>query len=182
MVQFSHPYMTTEKIIVLTIWTFTGKVMFLLLNTLSRFVIAFLPRSKHLLILWLQSLPTLILEPKKMKSDTSHFFSIYLPWSDRMDAMIFVFWMLSFKPAFWQWNLFFPLKYLLLVHFWVLNILCCIPASIVAYEMPIINLFSLKLIYVLFLDTFKICVLPLSFSEAYLFHKWYWERWRATCK
>ena len=63
-----HPYMTTRKIIALTIWTFVGKVMSLLFNTLSRFVIAFLPRSKHLLILWLQSPSAVIVEPKKIKS------------------------------------------------------------------------------------------------------------------
>ena len=62
MVQLSHPYMTTGKTIALTIWTFVGKVLF---NMLSRFVIAFLPRSKHLLISWLQSLSAVILEPKK---------------------------------------------------------------------------------------------------------------------
>ena len=112
MVQLSHPYMTTGKTIALTIWTFTGKVMFLLFNTLSRFVMAFLPGSKNLLVLWLQSLPTLILQPKKMKSDTSLFFSIYLPWSDRMDAMICVFWMLSFKPAFLAMKFVFSTKVL----------------------------------------------------------------------
>ena len=62
MVQISHPYMTTGKIVALTIWTFVSKVMSLLFNTLSRFVIAFLPRSKRLLISWLQSLSTVILE------------------------------------------------------------------------------------------------------------------------
>ena len=69
MVQLSHPYMTTEKTIALTIRTFVGKVMFLF-NTLSRFVIAFLPRSKRLLISWLQSPSTVILEPKKIKYAT----------------------------------------------------------------------------------------------------------------
>ena len=69
-VQLSHPYMTTGKIIALTRWTFIGKVMSLLFNMLSRLVITFLPRSKHLLILWLQSPSALILEPKKIKSDT----------------------------------------------------------------------------------------------------------------
>ena len=68
MVQFSHPDITTGKIIALTRWTFVSKVMSLLFNTLSRFVIAFLPRSKRLLISWLQSLSTVILEPKKIKS------------------------------------------------------------------------------------------------------------------
>ena len=66
----SHPYMTTGKTIALTIWTFVGKVTSLLLNMLSGVVIAFLPRSKHLLISWLQSLSAVILEPKKIKSLT----------------------------------------------------------------------------------------------------------------
>ena len=64
-VQVSHPYMTTEKTIALTRWTFVGKVMSLLLNMLSRLVITFLPRSKHLLISWLQSPSAVILEPPK---------------------------------------------------------------------------------------------------------------------
>ena len=68
-VQLLQPYMTTGKTIALTIWTFVGKVMTLLFNKLSKFVITFLPRSKHyLLILWLQSPSTVILEPKKIKS------------------------------------------------------------------------------------------------------------------
>jgi len=101
-VQISHPYMTTGKTIVLTRWTFVGKVMFLLFNVLSRFVIAFLPRSKCLLISWLKSASAVILEPKKIKSVT---FSIVSPsiCHEVMgpDAMIFVFfWMVSFKPAF----------------------------------------------------------------------------------
>jgi len=69
-VQFSHPYMTTGKTIALTRWTFVGKVMSLLLNMLSRLGIPFLPRSKRLLISWLQSPSAVILEPKKTKSDT----------------------------------------------------------------------------------------------------------------
>ena len=69
-VQFSHLYMTTGKTIVLTRWTFVGKVMSLLYNMLSRLVIAFLPRSKHLLISWLQSPSAMILEPKNIKSVT----------------------------------------------------------------------------------------------------------------
>ena len=68
MVQLSHPYTTTGKTIALTRWTFIGKVMSLLFDLLSRFVIAFLPRSKCLLIPYLQSLSTVILEPKKIKS------------------------------------------------------------------------------------------------------------------
>ena len=70
MVQLSHPYMTTRKSIALTRWTFGSKVMFLLFNMLSRLVITFLPRSMHLLISWLQSPSTVILEPKKVKSVT----------------------------------------------------------------------------------------------------------------
>ena len=69
-VQISHLYMTTGKTIALTIWTFVSKVMSLLFNMLSRLVIAFLPRSKCLLISWLQSLSAVILEPKKIKSVT----------------------------------------------------------------------------------------------------------------
>ena len=69
-VQLSHPYMTTGKTIALTRWTLVGKVMSLLLNMLSRLVITFLPRSKCLLISWLQSPSAVILEPQTMKSDT----------------------------------------------------------------------------------------------------------------
>ena len=69
-VQFSHPYMTTGKTIASTIWIFVSKAISLLFNMLSRLVIAFLPRSKHLLISWLQSPFTVILEPKKVKSVT----------------------------------------------------------------------------------------------------------------
>ena len=70
MVQLSHPYMTTGKTIALTRWNFVGKVMSLLFNVLSRLFITFLPRSKRLLISWLQSLSAVILEPKKIKSVT----------------------------------------------------------------------------------------------------------------
>ena len=78
MVQFSHPYMTTGKTMALTRRTFVGKVMSLLFNMLSRLVIAFLPRSKRLLISWLQSLSAMILEPKKV-CHCFHCFLIYLP-------------------------------------------------------------------------------------------------------
>ena len=83
-VQLSRPYMTTGKIKALTRWTFVGKVMSLLFNMLSRLVIAFLPRSKNLLISWLQSPSAVILEPppKKKISHCFHYFPIYLPWSD----------------------------------------------------------------------------------------------------
>ena len=91
-VQLSHPYMTTGKTIALTRWTFVGKVMSLLLNMLSRLVITFLPRSKHLLISWLKSPSAVILEPKKIKSVTV---SIVFPSISHEvmgpDAMIFVF-------------------------------------------------------------------------------------------
>ena len=69
-VQLSHPYMTTAKTIALTRWTFVGKVMSLLFNMLSRLVITFLPRSKRLLISWLQSPSAAILELRKIKSAT----------------------------------------------------------------------------------------------------------------
>ena len=79
MVQFSHVYVTAGKTIALTIQTFVGKVMSSLFNTLSRLVIAFLPRSKHLLISWLQSPSVVILEPKKIVCHCFHCFSIYFP-------------------------------------------------------------------------------------------------------
>ena len=69
-IQLSHPYMTTGKTIALTRWTFVGKVMSLLFNMLPRLVIAFLPKSKHVLISWLQSPSAVILEPKNVKSAT----------------------------------------------------------------------------------------------------------------
>ena len=82
-VQLSHPYMTIGKTIALTRRTFVGKVMSLLFNVRSRLVITFLPRSKHLLISWLQSPSAVILEPQKIKSATVfHCFPIYFPWSD----------------------------------------------------------------------------------------------------
>ena len=81
-VQLSHPYMSTGKTIALIRRTFVGKVMSLLLNMLSRLVITFLPRSKCLLISWLQSPSAVILEPPKIKSDTFHCFPIYFPRSD----------------------------------------------------------------------------------------------------
>ena len=93
--------MTIRKTIALTRWTFIGKVMSLLFNKLSRLVIAFLPRSKHLIISWLQSPPAVILEPKKMKFLTA---SIISPSICREvigpDAIILGFWMLRIKPTF----------------------------------------------------------------------------------
>ena len=93
--------MTTGKTIALTIWTFIRKVMSLLFNMLSRLVIAFLPRSKHLLISWLQSPSAVILEPKRTKCVTVFTFSASICHEVMgPDAMILGFWMLSFKPAF----------------------------------------------------------------------------------
>ena len=70
MIQLSHPYMITGEIIALTRWTFVSKVMSLLFSKLSRLIITFLSRSKHLLISWVQSPSAVILEPKKIKSVT----------------------------------------------------------------------------------------------------------------
>ena len=100
-VQLSHLYMATGKTIALTRQTFVGKVMSLLFNMLSRMVIAFLPRSKGLLVSWLQSPSVVILECKKIKSVTVS--AVSPPICHEVmgpDAMILVFWMLSFKPAF----------------------------------------------------------------------------------
>ena len=92
MVQLSHPYMTTGKTIPLTRWTFVGRVMSLLFNMLSRLVITFLPRSKRLLISWLQSPCAVILEPPKIKSDTVSTVSPSICHEVMgPDAMIFVF-------------------------------------------------------------------------------------------
>ena len=101
MVQLSHPYMTTGKTIALTRWTFVGKVMTLLFNMLSRFVIGFLPKSKHLLISWLQSPSAVILEPKKMSLTVFIIYPSICHEVMRLDARILVFFrMLGFKPAF----------------------------------------------------------------------------------
>ena len=99
--KLSHPYMTVGKTIALNIWTFVSKVMSLLFKTLSRIVIAFLPRSKCLWISSLQSPSTVILEPKKVKSVTVSTFSPSICHEVMgLDALIFIYWMLSFKPAF----------------------------------------------------------------------------------
>ena len=91
-VQLSHPYTTKGKTIALTRWTFVGKIMSLLFNMLSRFVKTFLPRSKHLLISWLQSPSAVIWEPKKIKSDTISTVSPSISHEVMgPDAMIFVF-------------------------------------------------------------------------------------------
>ena len=96
--QLSHPYMTTGKTIALTRWTFVSKVMSLLFNVLSRLVTAFLPKSKHLLISWLPSAPSGA--PQNKVSHCFKCFPTYLPWMMGLDAVISVFLMLNFKPAF----------------------------------------------------------------------------------
>ena len=100
-VQLSHPYMTTGKTIALTRQTFVDKVMSLLFNMLSRLFIAFLPRRKCLLISWLQSPSAVILEPRKIKSITVSTVSLFICHEVMgPDAVMLVFWMLSFKPTF----------------------------------------------------------------------------------
>ena len=101
MVQLSHPYITTGKTIALTKWTLVSKVISVLFNMLTRLVITSLSRSKCLLILWLQSPSAVILEPKKIKSVTVSTVSPSICHEVMgPDAMIFIFWMLSFKPTF----------------------------------------------------------------------------------
>ena len=91
-VQLSHPYMTTGKTIALTRQTFVGKIMSLLFNMLSRLVMTFLPRSKHLLISWLQSPSSVIFEPRKIKSDTVSTVSPSISHEVMgLDAMVFIF-------------------------------------------------------------------------------------------
>ena len=92
--------MTTGKTIPLTRWTFVSKVMSLLFNMLSRFIIAFLSRSKHLLVSWLQLVNSDFGAQEDKICHCFHFSIFCLPWSDETDAMILVFWILSFKPAF----------------------------------------------------------------------------------
>ena len=94
MVQLSHPYMITRKAIALTTGTFVGKMISLLFNMISRFVIAFFPRSTPLLISWLQSQNIVILEPKKIVFVSFRVFLFYLPWNDGTgchDLSVFVF-------------------------------------------------------------------------------------------
>ena len=100
-VQISHPYMTTGKTIALTRQTFVSKVMSVLFNMLSRLLITFLPRSKRLLISWLQSPSAVIIDPRKIKSAILSTVSPFICHEVMgLDAMILVFWMLSFKPTF----------------------------------------------------------------------------------
>ena len=95
-VQLSHPYMTTGKTIALIIWVLSVKLMSLFFNMLSRFVMAFLPRSKCLLISWLQSPSAVILEPKKIKSVSFHYFPNICHEVMGWDAMNFLFGMFCF--------------------------------------------------------------------------------------
>ena len=98
-VKLLHPYMTSGKTIALTRWTFVDKVMSLLFNMLSMLAIAFLPRSKRLLISWWQSPSTVIVEPKKRKSVTVYTFSPFI-FHEVMGLDAMVFWMLSFKQTY----------------------------------------------------------------------------------
>ena len=97
----SHPYVTTEKVIALIVWSFVSKMMSLFFNVLSRLVIAFLPRSKHIFFSWLQQPSTVILETSpKIKSVNVPTFSPSLYHEVmRPDVMILIFWMLNFKSA-----------------------------------------------------------------------------------
>ena len=97
LVQLSHPYMTTGKTIALT---FVSKVIALLLNMLSMFVIAFLPRSKRLLISWPQSLSAVIFVAQEKVCHCFHFFSIYLPWSDGTECHDLHFLNVDFEASF----------------------------------------------------------------------------------
>ena len=106
MVQLSHLYMTPGKTLTLTIWTFVDKVISLLFNMLSRFILAFLPKNKHLLISRLQSPSTLILEPKKTKSVTASTFSLFaVRWWDQMWCPKSVWRHLSWSVWFMQYFL-----------------------------------------------------------------------------
>ena len=117
-VQLSHPYMTTGKTIALIGWTYVGKVMSLLFNMLSRLVITFLPRSKHLLISWLQTPSAVILEPKRIKSATVSTVSPSISHEVMgPDAMILIFWMLSLSQLFHSPLSISPRGSLVILHF-----------------------------------------------------------------
>ena len=108
--------MTTGKTIALTIWIFVSEVMSLLFNMWSRFVIAFLPRSKYFLISWLQLLSAVILEPQNIKCHCFYFFPSFCHEVMRPDAINLTFLMLSFKPAF-SLSFTFIKRLLVLLHF-----------------------------------------------------------------
>ena len=124
MVQLSHPYVITGKIIALISQPFVGQVMSLLFNILSRVVIAFLPRSKCLLISWLQSPSAVILEPKKIKSVSFHCLPIYLPWNDRTECHDLLFLNVEFSAKFFT----------LIFHFQFLFTFCLKSGVICIYE------------------------------------------------
>ena len=100
MVQLSHPYMTTGKTVTLTIWTFVGKVTSLLFKRMSRFVKAFLPKNKHLLISWLQSPLTVIVEPPKRNLPLFLFFPHLFYEVMGLDTFTLAFWMLILCQLF----------------------------------------------------------------------------------
>ena len=118
MVQLSHPYLITGKTIALTIWTFVSKVMSLLLNMLSKFVIAFLPKNNCLLISWLQSWFAITFGAQKDKiCHCSNFFIFYLSWSNGTRSHDLSFWNVEFQASFFA-LLFHPIKSLLVsLHF-----------------------------------------------------------------
>ena len=145
MVQISHLCTTTGKTIALTMQTFVSKVMSLLFNTLFGFVKAFLLRSKHLLISWLQSPPAVILEPKKIKSVTAFTLSSSVcPEVLELDAMILVFLMLSFKPAFLLSSLTL-IKGLCGLFFFFLNC-CCLVFSVMSESLRLQGLWPAGLL------------------------------------
>ena len=141
-VQLSHPYMTIGNTTALTRWTFVGKIMSLLFNMLSRLVITFLPRSKHLLISWLQSPSVVIFQPPKIKSATVSTVSPSICLEVMgPDAMILVFWMLNFKPTFWLSSFTFikrlfssSLSVIRVVSFAYLRLLIFLPAVMVHWR------------------------------------------------
>ena len=108
---FSRPYVTPGKTKALTKQTLVGKAMSLLFNIMSRFVTAFLPRSEHLLISWLQLPTAVILEPKKIVCHCFHCFPIYILWSDRTGCHDLSFWMLSFKPYWYYYSVIFKMYF-----------------------------------------------------------------------
>ena len=117
-VQLSHPYMTSGNTIALTRWTFSGKVMSLLFNMLSKLVITFFPRSKRLLISWLKSPFAVILEPPNKVCHCFHCFPNYLPWSYRTGCHDLNFLNVDFKPIFHS-----PLS----LSSWISLVLCFLP-------------------------------------------------------
>ena len=165
MVHPPHPYMTTGKIIALTRRTFVGKVMSLLFKMLSRLVIAFLPRSKRLLISWLQSPFAVILEPRKIKSLTVSIVSpSFCHEVMGLDAVILVFWMLSFKPTFWLSSFTFfkrlfsscLLSAIRVVSSVYLRLLIFLPAILILAYASYRHLLNIWLMFMIFSFTFSI--------------------------